>query len=341
MHNTKTTRRELTTFLVVAFAVPYLMGVPLAFAQRAGQDTSLFANAQMLYPAAGVMLAYLLARRPGLPMRFYALHIVATVVCMVCSVLSVMMPSQSWLLAVNIVVMAASVLGWILLLTEKKEKRAACGLRWRGKPLAALGVCALFLALKTGMMFLSAAMSGAEYWAEYLAYWQTFVPWVNLLVLPLNFFLAFLPFFGEEYGWRYYLTPVLQQRFGKRRGVLLLGVLWGLWHLPLNLFFYSPETSLQSLAAQLVVCITMAVFFTFGYEVCGQNLWVPVLLHYLNNNGILVWAGTADISNQVYTWADVGASAVLYGVCFLPFLAAKVFRKDAAGEPEMPPADDL
>ena len=35
MHNTKTTRRELTTFLVVAFAVPYLMGVPLAFAQRA------------------------------------------------------------------------------------------------------------------------------------------------------------------------------------------------------------------------------------------------------------------------------------------------------------------
>ena len=68
---------------------------------------------------------------------------------------------------------------------------------------------------------------------------------------------------------------------------------------------------------------------------------MPVLLHYLNNNGILVWAGTADISNQVYTWADVGASAVLYGVCFLPFLAAKVFRKDAAGEPETPPADDL
>ncbi len=50
-------------------------------------------------------------------------------------------------------------------------------------------------------------------------------------------FLSFLPFFGEEYGWRYYLTPALQSRFGARRGALAVGVLWGLWHLPLNLFF--------------------------------------------------------------------------------------------------------
>ena len=122
---------------------------------------------------------------------------------------------------------------------------------------------------------------------------------------------------------------MLQQRFGKRRGVLLLGVLWGLWHLPLNLFFYSPETSLQSLAAQIAVCITMGVFFTYAYERCGRNIWVPVLLHYLNNNGILVWSGTADISNQVYTWGDIGMTAVLYGVLFLPFLASRIFKEDS------------
>ena len=179
------------------------------------------------------------------------------------------------------------------------------------------------------MMFLSAALSGAEYWSEYLAYWQSFVPWYYMLLLIPNFFLCFLPFFGEEYGWRYYFTPLLQQRFGKRRGVLLLGVLWGLWHLPLNLFFYSPETSLQSLAAQIAVCITMGVFFTYAYERCGRNIWVPVLLHYLNNNGILVWSGTADISNQVYTWGDIGMTAVLYGVLFLPFLASRIFKEDS------------
>ena len=332
MRNTKTGRRELTVFLLVAFAVPFLMGIPLAFAQRAGQDTSIFANAQMMYPAAGVMLAYLLACRPNLPVRFYALHITATIVCMVCSLLSVLLPGEGWLVYINLIVIGASVLGWILLLTEKKETRAACGLRWRGKFLAALGICLLFFALKTGMMFLSAAMSGADYWNEYLAYWQTFVPWYYMLLLIPNFFLSFLPFFGEEYGWRYYFTPVLQQRFGKRRGVLLLGVLWGLWHLPLNLFFYSPETSLQSIAAQLIVCITMGIFFTFAYECCGRNIWVPVLLHYLNNNGILVWAGTADISNQVYTWGEIASTAVLYGIFFLPFLAARIYKKDTAAQ---------
>lgn len=45
-----------------------------------------------------------------------------------------------------------------------------------------------------------------------------------------------LVFFGEEYGWRYFLWPKLQNRFGKRKGVLLLRILWGLWHLPLNFF---------------------------------------------------------------------------------------------------------
>lgn len=62
----RTNKRELTIFFVVAFAVPYLMGIPLAISQRAGNDTSCFANAQMFYPAAGVMLAYLMAKRPDI-----------------------------------------------------------------------------------------------------------------------------------------------------------------------------------------------------------------------------------------------------------------------------------
>lgn len=324
-------KRELILFFVVAFAVPYLMGIPLAISQRSGNDTSCFANAQMMYPAAGVMLAYLLARRPALPVRFYILHIIATIACIVVSLLSVFFPSDTlWMLLANLVLVVASLLAWLLLLTDKKEKRTAFGLRWCGKLSAAFAVCVLFLLLKTAMMFLSVALEGEEAFSSYLAYWASAVPWLNAALLIPNFFLAFLPFLGEEYGWRYYLTPILQKRFGKRRGVLLLGVLWGLWHLPLNLFFYSPQTSLQSIVAQIIVCITLGIFFTFGYEICNHNIWVPILLHYLNNNMILVWVGTADISNQVYSWADIAVSAVLYGVLFLPFLASKVFREQPA-----------
>ena len=136
----KTNKRELTVFAVCAYAVPFLMMPLLYICLQNGQDTSIFANAQMFYPAAGVMLAFLLARRPDTPKRFYSLHIVSAVLMLVMSVLSVAMPQTGWLTIANVVIIIASVLGWILLLTEKKERREAYGLRLHGKFLTALAI---------------------------------------------------------------------------------------------------------------------------------------------------------------------------------------------------------
>ena len=237
----KTNKRELTVFAVCAYAVPFLMMPLLYICLQNGQDTSIFANAQMFYPAAGVMLAFLLARRQGTPKRFYILHIAATALMLVMSVLSAFLPQEGWLNIANFVIIIASVLGWIFLLTEKKTKREDYGLRLHGKFLTAFAICAYFLVVKTGMVFLSVALQGGDAWAEYLTYWQSSAPWLMALVLVPNFFLSFLPFFGEEYGWCYYLTPALQNRFGARRCALAVGVLWGLWHLPLNLFLMQSQ----------------------------------------------------------------------------------------------------
>ena len=178
------------------------------------------------------------------------------------------------------------------------------------------------------MVFLSMAMQGGDSWAEYLAYWRTSAPWVMAVVLVPNFFLSFLPFFGEEYGWRYYLTPALQGRFGARRGALAVGVLWGLWHLPLNLFFYSPDTSLQSIAAQLVACVTLGVFFTFAYEKCGKNYLAPrgaALPQQQHGLSLDRYGGYFPIKSSA--GGDVASAAVQYAIVFLPFLAAKCFKK--------------
>lgn len=37
---------------------------------------------------------------------------------------------------------------------------------------------------------------------------------------------------GEEVGWRGALNPMLKERFGKRGGRLMGGMIWGAWHWP-------------------------------------------------------------------------------------------------------------
>lgn len=59
------------------------------------------------------------------------------------------------------------------------------------------------------------------------------VPW--LVFLPVVFLQQLLlgSSMGEEPGWRGYALPRMQWRYSSLRAGLTLGLLWGLWHLPL------------------------------------------------------------------------------------------------------------
>lgn len=69
----------------------------------------------------------------------------------------------------------------------------------------------------------------------------------------------------EEPGWRGFALPRLQERFTPLRATLLLGVVWGVWHLPLyGLAFVGP--------------ILFAFFYTWLYNRTGSVL-LCILLH--------------------------------------------------------------
>ena len=65
-------KRQLVIFALVAFALPYLLGILMGFAYHAGSNVKVFPSAQMFYPAAGAILALLLTRREDktLPRKF-------------------------------------------------------------------------------------------------------------------------------------------------------------------------------------------------------------------------------------------------------------------------------
>ncbi len=326
-------RKQLRIYILVAYGVTFLMGLPMWYAFEKGLDVSVFPNAQMLYPAAGVMLAYLVTQKEDqrMPKRFFMSYLAVTVLLLLCVAGSVALPDISWISICNIVLIGGSVLLWIMLLTEKKEKRIAYGLKGQRKR-DSLFCVLLFVVLYLLRTVISYGVSGQiSVMGEIAADPYT---WIMSVSLFLNFFLVFAAFFGEEYGWRYYLQPLLQSCFGKRCGVIILGVVWGLWHMPVNFFYYSPGTGLVSMAAQQITCITLGIFFAYAY-MKTENIWVPVILHFLNNNLVPIISGTysADVlQGQSMSWGQLIPALVLNGVLFGGFLAAKEFRKEKKPE---------
>lgn len=95
---------------------------------------------------------------------------------------------------------------------------------------------------------------------------------------------------GEEPGWRGLALPHLQRSYGALVATLILGVLWGLWHLPLFLVKgVDGPFALAGFGLFLLGAITLAIFLTWVFNNTGGSLLVAIVLHAtFNANSSLV-----------------------------------------------------
>ena len=335
----KVEKKQLIIFILVAYGVTFVLGLLMWASYGRGADLNVFPNAQMFYPAAGVMLAYLVTGKEdkNLPKAFFIFFILLTAVMILCAVFSVFIPRtieageteiSVWMMAVQLLIISGSIIFWILLLTSGKERRAAYGLKGKNWKMSFLCILLFFVLYSIRMGISSAAGGQME---AFGAVWTDPSTWIYMITLFLNFFLVVTAFFGEEYGWRYYLQPIMQKRFGLRGGVLLLGVVWGLWHMPLDFFYYTtPDMGLAYCVSQQITCIFLGIFMAYVY-MRTENIWVPVAVHFLNNNLIPMFAGnyTADmLQRQAIHWGDLIPALILNLVIFGWFLFLKPLRKE-------------
>lgn len=118
------------------------------------------------------------------------------------------------------------------------------------------------------------------------------------LALPL--FLVFLFLFGpvpEELGWRGYALDRLRIRYGSLGGSLILGLMWGLWHLPL--FFlkgaYQATLGVGTLGFYLFFTgiLALSVGMTWIYDLTGRSILSAILFHFsVNLTGTIAAHGT-------------------------------------------------
>ena len=83
---------------------------------------------------------------------------------------------------------------------------------------------------------------------------------------------------GEEIGWRGYALPRLQAIRSALGASLILGLLWGLWHLPLYLTYGHPLSEVF-LGWYLLDIIADAVLFTWVYNNTRGSLLLMLLFH--------------------------------------------------------------
>ena len=129
---------------------------------------------------------------------------------------------------------------------------------------------------------------------------------------------------GEEFGWRGYLMPAITAKLNWRAASLLIGVVWGGWHLPL---FYMADTAQSQMAMPIFMLNILAGSVVFGwlYERTLGSVLPALVLH----TSLNAWAGILAIVPTATTGRPY---ALVSGLLVL--IAAALLLTPASGKPQ-------
>ena len=340
-------RKKMIIFLAIAFGIDFAMLPLMKYGFDRGIDLSVFLIAQMMYPMCGVALAKLFSyNEEKLPKAAYVIALMLAGACMILCALEISYPQTIeingaaipyYYLVSNYVVIVANILFFILVSAAGKEKRKNAGMSF-SRPVLSIGLVLLHIVLYfTYYLIVNLVFYLLHIYSGQFDITENFIKvlfsenapalWGGVL---LNLVLSALLFLGEEYGWRYYLQPIMQKKFGVTLGTILLGIVWGLWHAGADFMYYSKETGPQMLVVQVIACVSMGIFFAYAY-MKTNNIWVPVLMHFFNNNLVSVLSGgdmLNSMQNKVVGWNMIPAYiigyVVMWGFIFTPTLLGHV-----------------
>lgn len=147
--------------------------------------------------------------------------------------------------------------------------------RWKWY-VAALFLEPLLIALG---VYGNALLTGVAPDFSHLMAYKIFGKSASLWLFILPFFLTDFLSNGEEIGWRGYALPRLQARYGALTSTLILGLIWGFWHLPK----YLTHFSIPSFAWFMAHTIAVAVLYTWLYNNTKGSLLLVTLFHASSN----------------------------------------------------------
>jgi uncharacterized protein len=133
---------------------------------------------------------------------------------------------------------------------------------------------------------------------------------VNFGGLSVLNYVVFVLVVGEELGWRGYALPRLLAERSALAASLILGALWGAWHLPT---FFVPGAPQYGLPFSAFVFLTMAysVLISWVYVHTGGSVLVATLLHGAMNLSQGFFLGGVDPAREYWLLAGVYGAVAL------------------------------
>lgn len=132
---------------------------------------------------------------------------------------------------------------------------------------------------------------------------------------------------SEEPGWRDFALPLIQRRHGAALGTLILGLVWGCWHLPLFFTTWSlagtrPDTAhwWLSVGVFLLSAVAISYLITWVFNHTRESLPVALLLH-ASNNTVASLVLPELFAHAHESWL-LAAGAIGYGAATVVLLVA-------------------
>ncbi len=128
----------------------------------------------------------------------------------------------------------------------------------------------------------------------------------------------------EEFGWRGVALPLLQRKVVPLWAGLILGVIWGFWHLPAFLLSGTPQSA-WSFTPFFAGSVAVSVIVTALFNKSHGSILLPALFHFQLNNPIWPDAQPYDM----YAFVTVAVLVVWFN-------REAMFKRDCAATEVIP-----
>ena len=112
--------------------------------------------------------------------------------------------------------------------------------------------------------------------------------WNRLPELILTFLLTYILYWGEEYGWGYYLFPLLTQKIWYLQIYYFLGIIKIFFSSSFGLLLKSQYNTICSSFTRSLIIFSSNIYDCWIYK-RTSTIWIAVILHYFNNNLLDLW----------------------------------------------------